>query len=702
MQYSRLARFVLPVSLIASLMVILVPLPSGVMDLLIAANIAAAVLILLATVFVDRPLDLSVFPTILLVTTLGRLVLNVATTRLILTHAHIDGLNAAGKVIQGFGRFVAGDHVLVGVIIFSIIVLIQFLVITKGASRISEVAARFALDGMHGRQMAIDADLSSGTIDQHEAQLRRAEVAEQADFYGAMDGASKFLRGDAVAGLAIMAINVVGGLYLGVIENGMLPVEAASLYTKLTIGDGLVSQLPAFLISLGAGILITRGTSRTDLSVQFVRQLASRPEPLFVAAGFLCLLVFAKLPALPLIAIAAICVGLGMVMMREEGRGVEQSRVAATKTSTPNGSVEPNSDAKRSPAKGTAAEAQSVEDFLAVEPLALEVGVGLLRLADPNRGGQLLERVTTLRNQVASELGLVLPRVRIRDNLKLSDQEYVIKISDNVVARGVSYPLREFAIASDQTVVELEGIAASDPCSGAPAYWIERAASERAIAAGYRVLSASEAVMVHLAHIVRSRADELLTREATRRLVDRQREHSPTVVDELIPGLLGLPDVQRVLQLLIQENVSIRNLGTILETLSDHAKSTTDPELLVEHVRRRLGREIVGKYTSEEGVIEALRPGELVVKSLRMNGAESAWREFPEFARSLSMRLDWAQQQALRPVLLVPSDVRTAVRRQALKSDTKIVVLGESELPRDLTVKHLGDVIENQLVGHNS
>lgn len=681
--YSRIARLVLPVALIASLLVILVPMPSGVMDLLLAANIATAVLILLATVFVERPLELSVFPTILLVTTLGRLVLNVATTRLILTNAHADGMDAAGQVIQGFGRFVTGDQVLVGLIIFAIIVLIQFLVITKGASRISEVAARFALDGMQGRQLAIDADLSSGAIDQQEAEHRRREVAEQADFYGAMDGASKFLRGDAIAGIAIMAINIVGGLYLGVIQAGMHPGEAAALYTKLTIGDGLASQLPAFLISLGAGILITRGTSRTDLSVQFVKQLVSRPEPLFVAAGFLFLLVFAKMPALPMMIIGATCAGVAFLMMREE-------RFPTTAASD-------TTHQHETPAKATP-QAPSVEDFLDVEPLAIEVGVGLLRLVDPARGGKLLERVTSLRNHFASDLGVVMPRVRIRDNLALHEDQYAIKIFDNRVAQAECYPLRQLAVASEKSVSELEGIATTDPASGNPAYWIDPSQSAQATAAEYTTLAPVDVVLNHLAKVIRDRVDELLTREATRRLVDRVREQSPTIVDELIPDKLSLSEVQGVLQLLVRESVSIRNLATILEALGDHAKVTSDVELLAEHVRQRLGREIVARYSNADSVLEVLRPGALVVKALRTGPPESAWREFPEFVRSLSMRFDWAHQQAARPVLLVPSDVRSTIRQQALKSDRGIVVLGEAEVPRETQIRQLGEVIESQLI----
>ena len=678
--YSRVSRYVLPVALVVGLLVILTPLPAAMMDFLLAANIAAAVLILLATVFVERPLELSVFPTILLVTTLSRLVLNVATTRLILTSAHVDGLDAAGRVIQGFGQFVTGNQVVVGLIIFAIIVLIQFLVITKGATRISEVAARFALDGMHGRQLAIDADLNAGVIDQQTAQRRRAEITEQADFYGAMDGASKFLRGDAVAGLAIMAINIMAGLYIGVVQAGMGLSEAGALYTKLTIGDGLVSQLPALLISLGAGILITRGTARIDLSLEFVRQLAAKPEPLVVAAGFLFLLVFARLPALPLILIGGCCLGLALSLKRDKRQAAET--VAAGLQTHP----------KKPPAKST-----EVEDYLQVEPLSLEVGVGLIRLVDPKRGGVLLDRITGLRNYFAADLGVVLPRIRIRDNLQLGDHSYAIKLFDQVIASGECYPLRELAVSGEGVVEEVDGIATTDPSTGRAAVWIDPAISTTAAAAGYSCLPPVEVLIGHVARVVRHHADQILTREATRRLIDLQRETAPATVDELVPDVLRLADVQAVLRLLVRENVSIRNLPLILETLSDHGRSTQDPVMLAELVRERLGQEITGRYLDRDGKLNVIRPGQPLVNALVGQGGDG-WREYPDFDQRLKLRFDWARQQAEQPILLTPAPLRATLRRRVADAGLEIAVLAEHEVPRTAAIRDLGEVCEAQLV----
>ena len=419
---ARAKNLILPLLVMASVLVVLAPLPSGLVDLLLALNIATATLILLTTLFVRTPLEFSIFPSLLLATTLARLVLNVATTRLILTRAATDGLTAAGGVVRAFSQFVAADQVMVGVIIFAIIVLIQFLVITKGATRISEVSARFMLDGMPGRQMAIDADLNAGLIDQKDAQKRRQEIIHQADFYGSMDGASKFIRGDAIAGVAITLVNVAGGLIVGVIQYGMSPVDAVGLFTRLAIGDGLVSQFPAFLISLAAGLLVTRSTQQSDLPAEFINQLIRSPYSLAIAAGFLFMLVFTGLPAIPLIAL-----GSGFTML---AFGVTQSKAQPVEE----------------PIEKSPPAARPVEDYLRVDPLEIEMGLGLLRLADGKRGGDLLDRITGLRNRLASEMGFVLPQVRIRDNMRLDEQGYRIKIANNPIADGNALPHRILAV----------------------------------------------------------------------------------------------------------------------------------------------------------------------------------------------------------------------------------------------------------------
>ena len=420
--------FAFPVLIVSALLVIVMPLPPAVMDLLLAGNITAAVVILLTTIYVGKPLDFSVFPSILLGTTLARLVLNVASTRLILTRGATDGTAAAGGVIEAFGNFVSGDSLVVGLILFVILVAIQFLVITKGATRISEVAARFALDGMPGKQMAIDADLNAGIVTAEQAKIRRQEVSQQADFYGAMDGASKFVRGDAIAGIVITLINIIGGLYVGMVEQGMPLAEAATVFTTLTIGDGLVSQVPGFLISLAAALLVTRTSADSHLSNDVVSQMFRHPEAMFLAATFLVALAFTGLPAMPMATLGAGCAMVGLTL-RSTNKNAAIDRQQHERKELADARPEPKP-----------------EDQLLVDPLELELGVGLIRLADPAAGGDLLDRVTRVRHKVAQELGLILPKVRIRDNIRLDQRQYRIKIRDMAIARGEAYPEGRLAI----------------------------------------------------------------------------------------------------------------------------------------------------------------------------------------------------------------------------------------------------------------
>ncbi len=571
-RYAQWKDLVLPLGIIASLLVILIPLPPLLLDFLLAANIAVAVLVLLMTIYVRTPLEFSIFPSLLLATTMSRLVLNVASTRLILTRGQTEQLMAAGGVIKAFGEFVAGDHVIVGMILFVIIVAIQFLVITKGATRISEVAARFALDGMPGRQMAIDADLNAGIIDEKEAQRRREELTQQADFYGAMDGASKFVRGDAIAGIIITLVNILGGLFIGVFEAGMPISEAAQVFTKLTIGDGLVSQVPAFLISLAAGLLVTRSTKAVNLPVEFLHQLFARPQALFVAGGFLLLLIFTHLPTLPLLGLGAGCVGLALILQGQERRFERQQQQTEATRHKP---VE-----------------DRIENYLAIDPMEIEIGVGLIRLADPARGGDLLPRITAVRQAVAADIGIVLPKVRVRDNLRLGEYQYSIKIVNNPVASGTVYPDRFLAIRGPQARGPIPGEETQDPAFQQPAVWIEPAVRDRAEMLGYTVVEPTAVLATHLQEIVRRHADELLTRDATKQLIDELKKSTPAVVDELIPSVLKLSEVQQVLQMLLREQVPIRQLALILETLGDYAPRIKDLIWLTEYVRHRLARTI--------------------------------------------------------------------------------------------------------------
>ena len=687
---TRWQELILPVGIISSVLVILVPLPALVMDLLLAANITVALIVLLTTIYVKTPLEISIFPSLLLATTLGRLVLNVATTRLILTRADTEEMLAAGGVIKSFGEFVAGDKIVVGLILFVIIVVIQFVVITKGATRISEVAARFALDGMPGRQMAIDADLNAGVIDEHEAQKRRNEIQQQADFYGAMDGASKFVRGDAIAGILITLINIVGGLIIGVAQAGMPLLEAGELFTKLTIGDGLVSQVPALLISLAAGLLVTRSTQRVDLPSEFLNQLFSRPQSLMVAGGFLFALVFTKLPAVPLLSLSISCGALAMLLQRQRKREAEQTAADALRA-----------EEQRPPAE------ERIEDYLAVDPMEMEIGVGLIRLADPNRGGDLLPRITGVRQSVASEIGIVLPKVRVRDNMRLDEHSYRIKISDNTVADSVVYPDKLLAMESGLTNGKITGEETRDPAFNQPAVWIEPGVRERAEMLGYTPVESAAVLATHLKEVVRQHADELLTRDATKRLIDELKSTTPTVVDELIPGQMKLGEVQQVLQMLLREQVPIRQLGMILETLGDYATRTKDPVWLTEYVRHRLARTICTKYRDDENrlhvitldpaledrVAAGIEHGE---RGLFIRMSPPAIEQTCEQISQEASKLTRANRQ---PIVLVSPQIRPGLKQLTAPHLQKLVVLSYNEVTRDTVIESVGLVSDVVAVG---
>jgi len=680
---TRAQDLILPLGLIASVLVILVPLPPPLMDILLSANITMAVIMLLTTVYVRTPLEFSIFPSLLLATTLFRLVLNVATTRLILTRADTAGLLAAGEVIKTFGEFVAGDDIVVGLIIFVIIVVIQFVVITKGATRISEVAARFALDGMPGRQMAIDADLNAGIIDEREAQRRRQEITQQADFFGAMDGASKFVRGDAIAGIVITLINVLGGLFIGVIQFGMPLRDAASIFTKLTIGDGLVTQVPAFLISLAAGLLVTRSSSETNLPVEFVRQLFSRPQALAVAGGFLGILVFTNLPTIPLVFLGGGCVGLALTMSR---RSVQAKA----------------SEEAQKKAEAAKPAAERVEDYLLVDPMEVEIGVGLIRLADPNRGGDLLERIHRIRQNVAADIGIILPKVRIRDNFRLDQQEYRIRIADQPVAGGSIQSAMLLAMDSGVTTGQLPGIATRDPAFGTPALWIQPGLREQAEMLGYTVVEAGAVLATHLTEVIRKHADEILTRDATKHLIEELKKTSPAVVEELIPGLLKLAEVQQILQMLLREQVPIRQLGAILETLGDYAPRTKDPILLTELVRARLARTISTKHRDAQGRLYVVTLDPALEDRIRA-GFEHTERgmyiRMSPQAVETTCRLIGAEVEKLiranhPPIVLVSPQIRAALKQMTAAHLPNLIVLSYNEVTRDTRIESAAMVAE--------
>jgi len=676
---SRVTDLILPVGIVASVLVIMVPLPAMLMDLLLAANITVAVIVLLTTIYVKTPLEFSIFPSLLLATTLGRLVLNVATTRLILTQAGSDGTAAAGSVISSFADFVAGNNIVVGIIIFTIIVVIQFVVITKGATRISEVAARFALDGMPGRQMAIDADLNAGIIDEKEAQQRREEITQQADFFGAMDGASKFVRGDAIAGIIITLINIVGGLIIGMVQLGMGAAEAGSLFTKLTIGDGLVSQVPAFLISLAAALLVTRSSQTLDLPREFLAQLFSRPQALAIAGAFLGILIFTSLPTIPLVLLGGGCVGLAMTVSQKTRQSVEDAETKAQE------------DAEE-PVE------ERVEDFLTVDPMELSIGVGLIRLADPQRGGDLLERIKGVRQLVAQEIGIVMPKVRIRDDMRLDQNQYRVKVADMSVADGDIYPDMLLAMDSGMTTGSVQGIDTTEPAFGTPATWIDAGRRGQVEMKGYSVVEPVAVLATHLTEVVRRHADEILTRDATKHLVDELKQTSPTVVDELIPGQLKLHEVQQVLQRLLREQVPIRQLAPILETLGDYSTRTKDPILLAEYVRNRLARTICTRYRDKENTLHVVTLDPALEDRIRAGVEHSDQGLFVRLAsqaiettcRAIAEEIERLTQEGHTPVLLVGAQIRAGMRQITESHLPKLVVLSYNEITRDTRIESMG------------
>ncbi len=680
--WTNYRELIFPLAIFASILVFVVPLPAWTMDLLLACNLTIGAVVLLTTIYARKPLDFSVFPALLLGTTLARLVLNVASTRLILTRGATDGEYAAGEVIAAFQRFVAGDSVAVGLIIFIIIVVIQFLVITKGATRISEVAARFALDGMPGKQMAIDADLNAGIISAEQAKVRREEITHQADFYGAMDGASKFVRGDAIAGIVITLINMVGGIYMGMAENAMSFSEAISTFTKLTIGDGLVSQVPAFLISLAAGLLITRSSSDSNLSRDMVGQVFGSPQALWIAAGFLVALSFTGLPGPPLFVLGTACAGVGFSLNQQRKHKAE-AQVAAEAEKAQKARPEPKP-----------------EDNLLVDPMELELGFGLIRLADVNSGGDLLERVTRVRHKVAQELGIILPKVRIRDNIRLEQRQYQIKINDVAVAWGSAYPDGLLAIDTGATNGKIPGVETTEPAFGRPAVWIEAGQRERAELIGYSVIEPAAVIVTHLTEVVRQHSDELLSRQQVHQLIDNLKERSPKVVEELIPDLMKTSQVHQVLTNLLRERVPIRNLETILESLTDWAERTKDTGILTEYVRHGLSRTICQQLRDKNRVLRVLTMDpaveDLIAAGIEHGERGTVVKLSPQVAeavtRGIADELKRLTAAGHQPVIVVSPQIRATLKQITSAALPSLSVLSLNEITRDTQVEAVGQV----------
>jgi len=675
----RLGKYsdlIMAVAVLGVVVMLIVPLPEWLLDTCLVVNLAGAALIFLTTLYVQEPLQFSVFPSLLLIATLFRLSLNIAATKLIL------GSGSAGRVIEAFGNFVVGGDYVVGVVAFLILVIVQFVVITNGAGRVAEVAARFTLDAMPGKQMAIDADLNAGLITEEQAKERRKAIEEEADFYGAMDGASKFVRGDAIAAVLIIIINIVGGFLIGLRNGQGDAMTVLRTYTLLTVGEGLVAQIPALFISTAAGILVTRTATQTHLGQDLFAQLFSRARPAWIVAGML--VTMALVPGFPIIQLLLLAAALGGI-----GYAVTRSEKARTRK------VE--SAPKRQPAPEAPKGPEAVLPLLTVDTIELELGLGLLGLVDASAGGDLVERINLIRRQTALELGIVLPSVRIRDNLQLKNDQYTIKIKGETVATGEVHPQYLLAMGGDdpQQMESLGGIPTREPAFGLSAYWIPVSRRDAAEMLGCTVVEPSAVIATHLTEIIKQHAADILTRQDVQTLLDHTKQHNAAVVQELIPDLMTIGEVQKVLQHLLRERVPIRDLGTILETLADYAPRTKDPDQLGELVRSALARTITRQYLSGDGV--------LYVMTLEPS-LEGRLRESVQpTASGLQLAIDTAFASALLreigsqaegmaamgyvPVILCSSQIRLPLRRLIERSMPSVACIAYNEVASGVSVE---------------
>ena len=685
------------VALLMVLVVVMmvIPLPTGLIDVLLAANITLGVVVLLVTFYVKRALDLSVFPTLLLIVTLFRIALNVSTTRLILLNGY------AGEIIMAFGNFVVGGNYIVGVVIFLILVIIQLLVITKGAERVAEVAARFTLDAMPGKQMAIDADLNSGLIDDQEARARRRDIQREADFYGAMDGASKFVKGDAVAGLIITMINIVGGLSIGVFQRGMPAGKAAALYSLMTVGDGLVSQIPALLFSTATGVIVTRAAAASDLGQDIVVAFTRYPRPLYIGSGLLLALgMIPGLPTVPFVILAALMGGMGYMVAREgTAQEIEGGAPQAGGTPVPGGGAPgaPQAEGESRPAPASPEDAMRL---LTVDPMEAEIGYAIIPLVDPAQGGDMLERIGTIRKQMAVELGVVVPPIRIRDNIQIKPTEYVLRVKGAEAGRGELLPDHYLAMNTGGVEEDLIGIPTKEPAFGLPALWISPDLRDKAEAMGYTVVDAPSVLATHLSEVIRRNGADLLTRQEVQKLTDMVKETAPAVVEELLASL-SLGEIQKVLQNLIKEQIPIRDLVTIFEALADYGKLSRSVDFLTERARESLSRLISLKIQGEDGVITAatLSPNwEQKIMASMDGDLARGWqlnmdpREVQKMIAAISRAVDDMLAKGHTPVLLVHPNVRLIVRRLIEGSVANVFVVSYNEIAHGIQIKTVGMV----------
>lgn len=671
----RLGDMGVAILIVSIILIMIIPIPAVLLDVFLALNIAIALVILLNVIYSKEALQMSIFPSLLLFTTMYRLSLNIKSTTLILANGE------AGEVIEGFGKFVAQDNLVVGFIVFLIITIVQFLVITKGTERVSEVAARFTLDAMPGKQMAIDADLNAGLINEAEAKERRKKVQREADFYGAMDGATKYVKGDAIAGIVITVLNVVGGLIIGIVMRGEDLTFALETYAILTIGDGLVSQIPSLLISFSTGLIVTRAASDSGLSDDLRNQLLYNPKVFFIAAGF-CVLLSFPLGTIPFLSLSALFVFLGIRLMKREQQEQQHEETQIE---------EKEVEEIRKP--------ENVVNLLQVDPIELEFGYGIIPLADVNQGGDLLDRVVMIRRQLALELGMIVPIIRLRDNIQLSPNEYVIKIKGVEVANGEIMLDHFIAMSPGFVEEEIDGIKTTEPAFGLPAIWISEAQRDKAEMLGYTVVDPPSIIATHLTEIVKAHAHELTGRQEIQTIIEKVKENYPAIVDELVPKVMTLGEIQKVVANLLKEGVSIRDIVTILETLADYAPVTHDTDMLTEYVRQALGRAISKKFIKDKkSNVITLDPKveQIILDSVQRTEHGSFLTLEPNTTNSIISSLSNQVQRLMKlgqqPIVLASPIVRLYFRRLTEQAIPGLIVLSYNELDPHLEVQSVGMV----------
>ena len=680
-RFTKNLDLVVAVALMAILAVMLIPLPAFMLDLSLTLSLSFALLILLVALYTEKTLDFSIFPSLLLMTTLFRLALNVASTRLILAQGH-NGQQAAGEVISAFGRFVAGDNYIIGLIVFIILVVINFIVITKGSGRVAEVAARFTLDAMPGKQMSIDADLNSGLINEKEARARRKEIEQEADFFGAMDGASKFVRGDAIAGIVITLINIVGGLLIGVLQKGLTIATAAESYTMLTIGDGLVSQIPALIISTAAGIVVTRNSGDRNIGTDMARQLFIKPRAVAIVGGALALLaVVPGLPTTPFLLMGLALGGVAWVLDRFQKEKKQE-------------------EAQAREAEALKPKKENIESLLPLDLIELEVGYSLIHVVESDQSGDLLERIVSIRKQFALDMGIIVPSVHIRDNLQLEAGEYRFLIKGVKVGGGFLRADSLLAMDPGNVMDPVAGVPTKEPAFGLDALWVSKGQREEAELAGYTVVDLPTVMATHLTEVIRQHAAELFGRQEADSLIENFKKSYPKVVDDLIPDPLPLGTVVKVLQNLLREQVSIRDLLTIFETLADQAHRTKDPELLTEAVRKALARQISAKYATEAGELQVMTLApqleELISQSLLQTEQGVQLVMDPRSAQEMLSRIAESIEEhpeiAGQPILLTSPTARRHLFKLTSRFIPQLIVLSHNEVASDAKIRSIGTV----------